>query len=132
MPVVRYFVFVGGILLGLLFFTDWYFPKAVAEAATEDVDRTIIRIQTSQRWPAAVRFDTSVPMPQIAPPTLASAGIQEFARVTPIHEAYAAVPPAPAKTADKPQRRARPVSRLSSRETRRRVAYQSSRFSETW
>ena len=60
MPVVRYFVIVGGMLLGLLFFADWYFPTSTAATAgaDTDVDRSIIRIHSLHKWPAAIRMDT--------------------------------------------------------------------------
>ena len=122
----------GGILLGLLFFTDWYFPKSVAEAATADVGRTVIRIRSSHRWPAAVRIDTSVPLPHVTPSTVVASDTPVPASATPVREAYAYVPPVPAKAADKPQRRARPISRLSSRQTHRRLAYQSNWFPTAW
>jgi hypothetical protein len=67
MPLVRYFLFTGSLLLGLLFLGDVYLPRP-AEAVTADVDRSIIRIHTSQRWPDAVPIDTSVPMPRATPP----------------------------------------------------------------
>ena len=66
MPLVRYFVFVGGMLLGLLFLADWYFPASTAATAIadNDVDRSIIRIHSSHKWPAAIQMDTRAPMPR--------------------------------------------------------------------
>lgn len=120
MPLVRYFVFMGGILLGLLFWTDWYFPKPVTQASAADVDRSVIRIHSSHRWPAAISFDTGTPMPR-----LAAAAEPETPAATPaksLKQSYAYVPPPAAKIAERPRRRARPVSRLSSRDTRRQLA----------
>jgi hypothetical protein len=62
MPLGRYFAWVGGLLLALLFLFDWYAPQPVtpsAEAAT--VDRSIIRIRSAHRWPGAVVYDTTQP-----------------------------------------------------------------------
>jgi hypothetical protein len=121
MPLARYFIFMGGILLGLLFWTDWYFPRPVAEATAADVDRSIIRIHSSHRWPAAVRFDTAMPMPR---PDAVAANEPESPAAMPatsLKQAYAyALSPA-AKTVERQHRR-KPVSRLSSRDTQRRLA----------
>jgi hypothetical protein len=60
MPLARYFSFVGGVLLALLFVLDAYLPKVpVHEGA--DADLPIIRIHTDRKWPERVVFDTSVP-----------------------------------------------------------------------
>jgi hypothetical protein len=120
MPLVRYVLFTGGILLGLLFWTDWYFPRPVVTAASSDVDRSIIRIHSSYRWPAAISFDTGTPMP-----LLAAAAEPEAPADTPaksLKQAYTYVPPPAAKIAERPHRRVKPVSRLSSREARRQLA----------
>jgi hypothetical protein len=63
MLLIRYFVFTGGVLLGLLLLADRYFHLATAVAAEDDTDRSIIRIHSSQRWPAAIQFDTNAPIP---------------------------------------------------------------------
>jgi hypothetical protein len=106
MPLVRYFVFVGGMLLGLLFLADWYFPTSTAATATatadNDVDRSVIRIHSSHKWPAAIQMDTRAPMP------------------TAMREAYA-FEPAPEKAPEKPRRRAKP-SRPLSREIGQHIA----------
>jgi hypothetical protein len=129
MPLVRYVLFTGGILLGLLFWTDWYFPKAAVAAATGDVDRSIIRIHSSHRWPSAVRFDTSTPMPHPAAVAAAEPEPPAATPAKPPKQAYAYAPPPAAKTFERPHRR-KPVSRPSSRDTRRWYAStQPNRFS---
>jgi hypothetical protein len=60
MPLARYFFFVGGILLALLFISDAYLPK-LPEAHTADADLTVIRIHSDRKWPERVVFDTSTP-----------------------------------------------------------------------
>jgi hypothetical protein len=132
MPLVRYFLFTGGILLGLLLFTDWYFPKPISEAAAADVDRSIIRIHSGHRWPDAIRLDTSAPMPPVTPLTATASRTPASVPAVPVREAFAYARPAPSKLSDKPKRRAKPVSRLSAREPHRRLAYQSNWFSEAW
>src|ERR1700748_972134 len=117
MPLARYFIFMGGILLGLLFWTACYSRKPLAAAAADDVDRSIIRIHSSHRWPAAVRFDTAMPMPR---PDAVAANEPESPVATPatsLKQAYAYAPSPAAKTVERQHRR-KPVSRLSSRDTR--------------
>jgi hypothetical protein len=48
MPIVRYFVFVGGLLLAPLFAADRYLPEVPERFAAGDVDRTIIRIRSAR------------------------------------------------------------------------------------
>ena len=60
MLVVRYFLFVGGALLALLFVADTWLPKLPAEQRA-DVDLPVIRIHSDRKWPQAVVFDTSQP-----------------------------------------------------------------------
>jgi hypothetical protein len=67
MPLGRYFAYVGGLLLALLFLIDWYVPQTTAaRPAYADIDRSVIRIHSAHRWPAAVVFDTT--QPTITPP----------------------------------------------------------------
>jgi hypothetical protein len=61
MPIFKYFLLVGGCLLALLLATDRYLPRPVERAATADVDRSIIRIQTARVGPEKVEFDTAHP-----------------------------------------------------------------------
>ena len=60
MLVVRYFLFVGGALLALLFVADTWLPKLPAEQRA-DADLPVIRIHSDRKWPQAVVFDTSQP-----------------------------------------------------------------------
>ena len=90
MPVGRYFVFVGSVLLALLFLSDHYLPAPIAPSANADVDRSIIRINTRHKWPEAVVYDTS--QPTIVPPVVVAADPPE----RPPLEALAQLPSAPA------------------------------------
>jgi hypothetical protein len=70
-PVARYFVFVGSVLVALLFVANWIWPSsepapgqdATAQAAA---DAPIARIHSAQKWPDKIEFDTS--KPTIVPP----------------------------------------------------------------
>jgi hypothetical protein len=60
MPLARYFLFVGGVLLALLFISDAYLPKLpVADRANTDLP--VIRIHSDRKWPERVVYDTSLP-----------------------------------------------------------------------
>jgi hypothetical protein len=60
MPLARYFFYVGGVLLALLFISDAYLPP-LPVAARADTDRPAIRIHSERKWPDRVVFDTSQP-----------------------------------------------------------------------
>ena len=68
MPVARYFLFVGGVLLVLLFAFDSLAPKqvAVASNAADSSNKTMVRIRSDQKPPERVVYDTS--LPTIVPP----------------------------------------------------------------
>ena len=62
MPVARYFLFVGGVLLALLFILDAALLESPVAARTEaGTDRSVIRIHSDRKWPERVVFDTSLP-----------------------------------------------------------------------
>ena len=68
MPVARYFLFVGGILLALLFALDAFAPQqmVVAGNAAPSINKTVVRIRSDQKLPERVVYDTS--LPTIVPP----------------------------------------------------------------
>ena len=79
MPLARYFLFVGGALLALLFLVDAFLPNLpVSERA--DMHLTAIRIHSEQKWPERIVYDTSIPT--IIPlPDSARAGISPPAAI---------------------------------------------------
>jgi hypothetical protein len=107
MPVARYFFFVGAALLAMLFVVNAYLPAPpVAEMASAASDLSIIRIQSNQRWPERVEFDTRIPA--ISPvQTAAAAPAQTQAKVTDVsakvREAFAQLQPSDAKPAQQLQ-----------------------------
>ena len=56
MPVARYFLFVGGILLALILAIDGFSsPQAVvANQAASFLDKTVVRIRSDQKLPERV------------------------------------------------------------------------------
>jgi hypothetical protein len=65
MPVARYFLFVGGVLLALLFVVNAIVPQEAVVASqspsSPHVDRTMVRIKSIQKLPERVVYDTSLP-----------------------------------------------------------------------
>ncbi|WP_439370679.1 hypothetical protein [Bradyrhizobium sp. DASA03120] len=59
MPIIRYFLFVGSLLVALLFLADFLFPAPPERSAGIDVDRSIIRIHSARVLPERIVFDTS-------------------------------------------------------------------------
>jgi hypothetical protein len=76
MPLLRYFVFVGGALLVLLFVSDAFLPKA-PDQVRADSELPVIRIHSDRKWPERVVFDTNRPtiVPAAAANTIASAQV---------------------------------------------------------
>lgn len=68
MPVARYFLFVGGALLALLFLIDAFAPSQAVTAghAAPSIDRNVVRIRSDAKLPERVVYDTS--LPTIVPP----------------------------------------------------------------
>jgi hypothetical protein len=68
MPLLRYFVYVGGALLALLFIVNACLPALpVAQTSQQAADLSVIRIHSNQKWPEQVVFDTSRPTVTPAP-----------------------------------------------------------------
>lgn len=97
MLVVRYFVFVGGALLALLWVVNAELPKpsaAPVTAVASSNDLSMIRINSSARkGPARIVFDTNAPMPiavaKAATPVQTPVVAQAAPKVTVVHEALA-------------------------------------------
>jgi hypothetical protein len=87
MPVLRYFIFVGGALLALLFVADAYAPMAPVAAKADTVATTenpTLRIRSDRKWPEAIVFDTSQPTIVPAPVLKAEASLPAPANVVEI------------------------------------------------
>lgn len=76
MPVARYFLVVGGVLLALLFAVDAYVPKEPVVASTVAaalIENPTLRIRSDRKWPERVVYDTS--LPTIVPPKTETAAV---------------------------------------------------------
>ena len=97
MLVVRYFLWVGGALVGLLLLASWCYPGAPlptrqASATTEDPIEQSIHIRSERKLPAKVVIDTSIPtiippaptqVAAVPPPPAAHAPIEARAEMKP-------------------------------------------------
>jgi hypothetical protein len=113
MPVARYFMYVGGVLLALLFISDAFLPKlTVADRTATATELPAIRIHSDRKWPERVVLDTSTPtiVPAqtakaeavVPPPTPAA----DDSAKTRVRETFAQfVSPEPKKPEAKPQRK---------------------------
>lgn len=75
MPIFRYFVFVGGALLALLFAVDFTLPNApaVQTVLTTGGDLPLIRIHSDRKLPERVVLDTT--QPTIVPAAVQTAAV---------------------------------------------------------
>jgi hypothetical protein len=107
MLILRYFVYVGGALLVLLFACDAVLPKAPAsDIDVAEADHPLIRIHSERKWPKPIVFDTTMPAiapvavaSNAAPAPVATADIPAKAR---LREAFAQLP-APRSAAAEPK-----------------------------
>src|SRR4051812_20946514 len=125
MPVARYFLFVGGVLLALLLAIDSLFPQqaVVASRAASSVDKTVVRIRSDQKPPERVVYDTS--LPTIVPPPAVTAQVVMAPVVAPavaaasadatgqarVRETFAQLVPAEAKKPEPQVQRKRKVAK---------------------
>lgn len=89
MPIGRYFLYIGGVLLALLFIADWWLPSLGSGSAPSDVDRTTIRIHSAQKWPNAIVIDTTLPTIVPPPVAMAAAPAPPPPAARPVREAFA-------------------------------------------
>lgn len=125
MPLGRYFAVTGSVLLALLLLIDWYVPPSATGPGEAAFDRPIIRIQSKQRWPSPIVFDTAQPA-IVPPPSLVTAAAPAPPAASP-REAFAYAPqpfpaaataPAPPKPAVRRTKVARvPADGLTSSDT---------------
>ena len=105
MPVARYFLFVGGVLLALLLAVDAFSPQQVAVASNTApaIDKTVVRIRSDQKLPERVVYDTSLPtiVPPAATVQVAAAPTPEATAQARVRDTFAQFVPAEAKKLEK-------------------------------
>src|SRR6266446_8691901 len=82
MPLLRYFIVVGGALLTLLFVASWYFPE-VETIKHNDVARPVIRITSDRVGPPRVDFDTRVEAAAIPVPVPDPVSVRDLVQQAP-------------------------------------------------
>ena len=131
MPVARYFLFVGGVLLALLLAVDAFSPQQVAVASNTApaIDKTVVRIRSDQKLPERVVYDTS--LPTIVPPAATVQVAAAPAAPTPeataqarVRDTFAQFVPAESKKLEPQVQRKRKVAKVRVNPTVR-VAQQS-------
>jgi hypothetical protein len=102
MPLMRYFIFVGGALLALLLVADACLPALpVVRASRSDTDLSVIRIHSDTKWPERVVFDTTrptitpVPAPVVAEAVAPREKIAAVSSKGGVREAFAQLPATP-------------------------------------
>lgn len=93
MPVLRYFMFVGGALLALLLLCAAVLPTPPAADSTvaSASDVPAIRIHSQQKWPERIVLDTNAAMPAPARVAQAAPGDQQSVKAR-VREAFAQLP----------------------------------------
>jgi hypothetical protein len=120
MPVARYFLFVGGVLLALLLAIDAFVPQqtVVASQAAPSIDKTVVRIRSDQKPPERVVYDTNLPT-IVPPPAVAAAQAVAPSAPAPadataqarVRETFAQYVPAEAKKPEPQVQRKRKVAK---------------------
>jgi hypothetical protein len=117
MPLARYFLCVGGVLLALLFVADAWLPKLPVVDRPESF-QPVIRIYSDGKWPERVVYNTGVAMSPPAPGANLGPYIPapERRAIEPgrIREAFAQLRSSDAKSSQ-PVHSAKPVSRPNHR-----------------
>src|ERR1700738_4287964 len=129
MPVLRYFLFVGGALLALLFAIDAFAPKVpvvVAAEASATTENPTLRIRSDRKWPHRIVFDTSLPTivppaqtaaTEVSPPPPTAAG--EFTAKARVRESFAQFRPA---DESKPEAKPQPKRKIAKHRAAPQVA----------
>jgi hypothetical protein len=103
MPLARYFLVIGGVLLALLFVVDAVLPSLpVADKTDAAVDMPVIRINSDRKWPERVVFDTSTSAFTAVPTLKAEAAVPastvaDTSAKARVRDAYAQLQPSGSK-----------------------------------
>lgn len=122
MPIARYFLFVGGVLLALLMAVDAFVPQQPVEVSQSapSIDKTVVRIRSDQKPPERVVFDTS--LPTIVPPVVtaqaatppATPVVADIPAQARVRETFAQFVPEAKKAEPQVQQRKRKVAKVRS------------------
>jgi len=134
MPVARYFLFVGGVLLALLFALDAFAPQPVAVASNSapSIDKTVVRIRSDQKPPERVVYDMSLPtiVPPAAKTQVAAAPVPDISAQARVRDTFAQFVPVEAKKLEKQLEPQAPRKRKVVRLAKARTAQPPMRFAQ--
>ena len=103
MPLARYFLYVGGVLLTLVFILDACLTSKLPDIERSHANSPVIRIHSDRKWPERIVFDTSLPTIVPAPTAIVEDLVPSPATVTDVsvkvgeREAFALMQPSDAK-----------------------------------
>jgi hypothetical protein len=82
-PIARYFMVVGSVLIALLLIAGWSLPEPPPSFRDRpaSIDRAIIRIRSDRKWPEKIVLDTNQPM--LPPLSIEVATAQQWAEPLP-------------------------------------------------
>ena len=115
MPLGRYFLYVGGVLLTLLFILDACLTKFPVTETQANLP--VIRIHSDRKWPERIVLDTSLPIIVPVPTAIAEDGVPGPGKVADVsakereREAFALMQPSDTRrlqTADAGKREVKP------------------------
>jgi len=97
MLILRYFVFVGGGLLAVLFACDAVLPKPPGtDTKVAAADLPLIRIHSERKWPKAIVFDTNMapiaPVAVVSDASVTPTSTDDISAKARVHEAFAQLP----------------------------------------
>jgi hypothetical protein len=107
MPLARYFLYVGGVLLTLVFILDACLTRLPGRESAH-ANSPIIRIHSDRKWPERIVFDTTLPTIVAAQAAIAKDRVTSPAAVTDVsvkereREAFALMQPSDAKRLQPP------------------------------
>jgi hypothetical protein len=127
MPLARYFVSVGGVLLALLLICNAYLPQ-LPETVSANADLPVIRIHSDRKWPERVVFDTNIrpaapvhtAMTEAVAP--APAPIPDMSAKVRVRDAFAQLPFNPKLAQSSDSKKPEPKQPPKRRVAKRRVA----------
>jgi hypothetical protein len=87
-PLGRYFLFVGGVLLALLLVMSWYLPSPPPMSGYgAPIDEAILRVRSEHKWPQRLQFDTTLPAMLPRAPSIEAAVPPEDPKLSALAEA---------------------------------------------
>jgi hypothetical protein len=107
MPMARYFLYVGGVLLTLVFLLDACLT-GLPVIERSHANSSVIRIHSDRKWPERIVFDTTLPTIVAAQAAIAKDRVTSPAAVTDVsvkereREAFALMQPSDAKRLQPP------------------------------